>query len=463
MHLSAEIPVRQGIRHVLLLGLGSVLALLLALGVYAARSLSSVSQAGTATTREYFQQSELLENIHTLLWDATNSVRNYLLDPDSTGLNGYRQQARSAWALARKGIEEYREQADAYSRPLADRLARDSGDYWQLADQGLRLTGQRRSQLGLDLVIQKLGPAREKVFGAIAEIGAHDRADLRTEAANSAKFVESAERRLGATIAVIVVLALLVAGTTMFYQAKLEDTAVAQYQAALRANLELERLSRRLLSLQEDERQRIARELHDDYGQRMASLLFELSAVNEGEGLAPEAREAAQKIEEGLRTVAKDLQQLSRNLHSAVLDKIGLEAAIRSDCAQLRKRVGWEISFESSDVPRRMPPPLSLAMYRVFQEALQNALKHAGTRRLSVSLKIEGAELVLRVKDFGGGFDPEAAYQSGSLGLVSMRERLRMVDGRLLIHSGIGEGTEIEARSPVPMPAEIAVEAAEHL
>lgn len=463
MHLPEEIPVRRGVRHILLIGLGSVLALLLTLGVYASRSLSGVSRAGTSATQEYFQRSELTQDINTLLWEATNNVRDYILDPDSTGLSGYQKQARNAWALARKGIEDYRRQADADSRPLADRLAQDSHHYWELAEQGLRLTGHRRSQQGLDLAIGKLEPARERVLSTIAEIGAHDRANLRTEAAGSAKFAESAERRLGATVGVIVVLALLVAGTTMFYQTRLEDTAVAQYQASLRANLELERLSRRLLSLQEDERQRIARELHDDYGQRMASLLFELSAVNEREDLAPEVRETAQKIEEGLRNVAKDLQQLSRSLHSAVLDKIGLEAAIRSDCTQLRKRAEWEISLESSDVPRRLPPPVSLAVYRVFQEALQNALKHAGIRRLVVSLKIEGEELVLRVKDFGGGFDTEAAYQRGSLGLVSMRERLRMVGGRLLIHSEIGKGTEIEARLPVPMPLEAAVTAIERL
>jgi two-component system NarL family sensor kinase len=85
---------------------------------------------------------------------------------------------------------------------------------------------------------------------------------------------------------------------------------------------------------------------------------------------------------ERLGNVAKDLQQLSRSLHSAVLDKIGLEAAIRSDCSALRQRIAWEVDFQSVDVPKRLPEPLSLAAYRVFQEALQNALKHSQTSRL---------------------------------------------------------------------------------
>ena len=156
-----------------------------------------------------------------------------------------------------------------------------------------------------------------------------------------------------------------------------------------------------------------------------------------------------QKMEERLGNVAKDLQQLSRSLHSAVLDKIGLEAAIRSDCNALRQRTAWEIDFQSVDVPKRLPEPLSLAAYRVFQEALQNALKHSHTSRLGVSLHVEGRDLVLRVEDHGLGFNTESTNQTGSLGLLSMRERLRMIGGAFRIYSEIGKGTQVEARLPI--------------
>ena len=100
-------------------------------------------------------------------------------------------------------------------------------------------------------------------------------------------------------------------------------------------------------------------------------------------------------------------------------------------------------------MPKRLPEPLSLAAYRVFQEALQNALKHSQTSRLGVSLTVDGRDLVLRVKDYGRGFDAESANQAGSLGLISMRERLRMVGGAFVIHSEIGKGTQVEARVPI--------------
>ena len=155
-------------------------------------------------------------------------------------------------------------------------------------------------------------------------------------------------------------------------------------------------------------------------------------------------------MEERLGNVAKDMQQLSRSLHSAVLDKIGLEAAIRADCNSLRQRIAWDIDFQSVDVPRRLPEPLNLATYRVFQEALQNTLEHSQTSRLAVVLTVDDGDLILRVKDYGHGFDAEAANQAGSLGLISMRERMRMVGGAFVIHSEIGQkGTQIEARVPI--------------
>ena len=449
MNPPRESPARHGVRRVLLIGLGVVLALLLALGVYAARSLSSVSRAGMSTTREYFQQSERLERVHLLLSSAAGAVRDYLLDSDSLVLPRHREQARRSWAQAMKAIGDYKAVATLERRPLTDQLDAQVSGYWAVADRSLEMTGRQRSEAGVNLLIGQLVPLREQFLATISEIGARDRADLRSAAASTARFVQGAESRLWAAIALTVLLSLLVAGTTVRYLMRLENTALAQYEASVKAGIELEGLSRRLLTLQEDERRRIARELHDDYGQRMASLLFELAAAAERTDATPDLSLAIENMGEHLGNVAKDLQQLSRSLHSAVLEKIGLEAAIRSDCSSLRQRIAWEVDFESVDVPKRLPEPLSLAAYRVFQEALQNALKHSQTSRLGVSLTVEGQDLVLRVKDYGHGFDAESANQTGSLGLLSMRERLRMVGGAFVIHSEIGKGTQVEARLPI--------------
>src|ERR1035438_5562561 len=122
MNSPRDLPERQGTRRVLLTGLGIVLALLLALGVYAAGSLSSVSRAGTLTTREYFQQSERLESVHLLLSSAASAIRDYLLDPDSLALSMHREQARVSWAQAMKAIQAYEGVATSYRRLLTEQL-----------------------------------------------------------------------------------------------------------------------------------------------------------------------------------------------------------------------------------------------------------------------------------------------------------------------------------------------------
>jgi signal transduction histidine kinase len=401
------------------------------------------------TTREYFQQGERLESVRLLLSSAASAVRDYLLDPDSLALPRHREQARRSWLQAMKAIEDYKRVATLARRPLTDQLDAQVSGYWAIAERSLEITGHQRSEAGVNLLIGQLVPLRDTFLETINEIGARDRVDLRSAAAGTARFVQGAETRLWTAIALTVFLSLLVAGTTVVYLVRLENTALAQYEASVKSGVELERLSRRLLTLQEDERRRIARELHDDYGQRMASLLFELAATAERTDATPDLRLVIQKMEERLGNVAKDIQQLSRSLHSAVLDKIGLEAAIRADCSALRQRIAWDIDFQSVDVPKRLPEPLCLAAYRVFQEALQNTLKHSQTSRLAVVLTVDGGDLILRVKDYGHGFDAEAANQAGSLGLISMRERMRMVGGTFLIHSEIGKGTQIEARVPI--------------
>src|ERR1017187_9752120 len=185
------------------------------------------------------------------------------------------------------------------------------------------MTGGQRTETGVNLLIGQLAPLRDRYLATINEIGASDRADLRAAAANTSRFVQGAERRLWAVIALIVLLSLLVAGATVRYLVRLENISLAQYETSVKAAVELERLSRRLMTLQEEEWRRIASELRDDYGQRMAGMLLELAAAAERTDAAPYLRLVMEKMGERLGNVAKDLQQLSRSLHSAVLDKIG--------------------------------------------------------------------------------------------------------------------------------------------
>jgi signal transduction histidine kinase len=208
-------------------------------------------------------------------------------------------------------------------------------------------------------------------------------------------------------------------------------------------------VNRRLIQAHEEERTWIARELHDDINQRVALLAVKLDGLKHR--LPASAAEVRREIEAASQQVVElgsDVQALSHRLHSSKLGYLGLEAAATSFCRELSDQTGVKIEFTSENIPKRLPEEISLCLFRVLQEALQNATKHSGSLHLQVSLKTGGNEVDLTVHDSGIGFDAEEAMKKHGLGLTSMKERLKLVDGQLSIDSKAQRGTTIHARVP---------------
>ena len=221
----------------------------------------------------------------------------------------------------------------------------------------------------------------------------------------------------------------------------------------------LEKIGGKLIEAQEEERGRIARELHDDICQRLALLSMELEQANRG----PSGLGGSAKIEEIRRhcaQIAVDVQALSHKLHSSKLEYLGLAAAIRSFCREFSQQYNVGVQFDDEDVPSYLPYDISLSLFRVTQEALQNAQKHSGVDRFSVSLRGLANEIRLEISDSGTGFDIEKAKFDRGLGLVSMQERVHLVHGTFAIESMANRGTKILAR--VPLAAEMKASVAEN-
>lgn len=208
-------------------------------------------------------------------------------------------------------------------------------------------------------------------------------------------------------------------------------------------------LSRGLIDAQEKERTRIARELHDDIGQRFALLGIALEQLKEGSFDSPEDYVRIEEIRKDVSDIAVDLHSLSHQLHSSKLEYLGLVAATRIYCKEFGERQNLQIDFRSHDVPRNVGHDVSLCLFRVLQESLQNSAKHSGTRSLEVQLWASAGQIHLEVRDSGRGFDVAAASNGAGLGLISMRERLKSVNGTLSIDSQNEGGTTIHARVPV--------------
>jgi PAS domain S-box-containing protein len=212
----------------------------------------------------------------------------------------------------------------------------------------------------------------------------------------------------------------------------------------------LEKIGGKLIEAQEEERGRIARELHDDICQRLALLSMELEQANRdstSSTRSPTLR--MEDIRQHCAEIAVDVQALSHKLHSSKLEYLGVGAAIRSFCHEFCEQYDVGIKFTEENFPNSLPRDVSLSLFRVTQEALQNALKHSGVSRFSVSLRRTADEIQLEVNDQGTGFDAEAALRKKGLGLVSMQERVHLVHGILTITSTAKSGTTILVRIPL--------------
>jgi len=206
---------------------------------------------------------------------------------------------------------------------------------------------------------------------------------------------------------------------------------------------------RKLIEAQEQERLRIGRELHDDICQRLAMLAIELQQVRENSHVLPDVRTRMGELKHQTSEIADDIQSLSHELHSTKLQYLGIAAAMRGFCRKFCEQQKVEIDFQTHDIPGPVSADASLCFFRVLQECLHNASKHSGVRHFEVRLWGTSDEIHLTVKDSGKGFDQEAAKTSPGLGLISMDERVKMVNGTLTIESHSKSGTTIHARVPL--------------
>jgi signal transduction histidine kinase len=223
--------------------------------------------------------------------------------------------------------------------------------------------------------------------------------------------------------------------------------------ASKRVEEELRDLSQRLIRAHEEERALLARELHDDVTQRLALLAIEVGRAELAASEGPQA-EAMRSVREGLVRLSEDIHSLAYQLHPSVLDELGLGEALRAACERVGRQGRISLSAELDALPKSIDRDVALCLFRVAQEALNNVNRHAAARTASVTLRQMDGGLLLAVRDDGVGFDPESPGTRMSLGLASMRERVRLVNGTLDIESAPGQGTSVIAWVPAEREAQ---------
>jgi signal transduction histidine kinase len=205
----------------------------------------------------------------------------------------------------------------------------------------------------------------------------------------------------------------------------------------------LQSLSRRLVELQESERLYISRELHDEAGQVLTSLLVDLRLLEKNTAQPEIILKIVSEMERSLNGVIENLHRIAMALRPASLDHVGLVAALRQHVEAVGEKHGIQARFRSGSVIERLPANVETVLYRIVQEALTNVVRHARATRVDVVLTVRARKLVVLVEDDGVGFDPDAVPGEDHLGLFGIRERAEMIGGTLVIESAPGKGTTI--------------------
>lgn len=220
------------------------------------------------------------------------------------------------------------------------------------------------------------------------------------------------------------------------------------------AEQQVRQLATRLVEAQEEERQRLARELHDEVGQMLTGVKLNLAMLNDSlpEGAA-EAQELIAETRSLVDTTMTGVRQLAAAIRPAALDDLGLIPALHSHVARLVERTGLDVSADLDTGGQRLPRPIETALYRIVQEATTNVVRHAGARRLQLTLRVEDDTVYARMADDGLGFDPQTrlpeAWRQGHIGLLGAQERVASLRGRLEIRSAPGQGTELQVWLPL--------------
>jgi two-component system, chemotaxis family, CheB/CheR fusion protein len=226
-------------------------------------------------------------------------------------------------------------------------------------------------------------------------------------------------------------------------QQAMEQEIAVKSRSLLRAQQQLRDLASHLIVVQEEERQRVARELHDDISQRLSLLDLRCAEVEAGD------TQHISTIRDTVQALNTDVRGISHRLHPAILKDLGLSRALRAMVHEFREREAMPATYSESNLPDDLSASVTTAIYRITQEALRNITKHAGETHVKVSINADDGVVRLQVRDFGLGFDQESDYPNKGLGMISMEERARIVGGNFSVKSALGEGTTIAVEIPL--------------
>jgi signal transduction histidine kinase len=433
------------LRTVLLIGFGGLLVLMFVAGFSALETLRQLHTTEENVHREYVTRNQALMRVTFLVYTYDGQVERYLLTATSldgaTALGEITRQAAEAHAALRS----YPRNRGTAEQLLLEDMERQLAEEERTVQLILSWSREERRQRGPE-VVKELMPLRLQILETSQQIAVSNRQRL-NEGPLLAEF-SVLRRKLTGMVFLALMAGLLLSLMSALYILRLESQAQRRYEELARSRRELEELSARLVDAQETERKSLSRELHDEVGQSLGALLVDVGRLSNL--ISPDAAQIREQLDR-IKTVAENAVNTVRNmallLRPSMLDDLGLVPALEWQAREVSRRTEMEVEVHALNVSERLPDEYKICIYRIVQEALNNAARHASSRTASVTVAQDSEKIQVSIVDRGCGFDTRRVR---GLGLVGMDERVKRLGGSLTIESSPGLGTTVKAELPLP-------------
>ena len=433
------------LRAVLAIGYGGLLVLLLGAGASALQTLRNLHDAEEQARNRSVERRRVLTTVVLSASVYTNNVERILLserppeDPSATGEVFERaEEALSAVKAypADRSPEEQKLLVQLQAYLLEEEGIFRSANAWTPRD--FRDHAQQ-------IVSEQIIPQRQRFVTIAQQIELLN--DSETLAAQQAAFLEFGrlQDRLARLLLIALTSGLVLAVGSAIYILRLERQERLRYAELAQNRAELQELSARLVDAQETERRSISRELHDEVGQALGLLLMDVGRLSSQMEKDAPGQEMAQRIKAVAERTVHTVRNMALLLRPSMLDDLGLVSAVEWYAREISRRGEIEVEVKAEDVSETLPDPLKVCIYRVVQEAVNNAQRHAQAKNVVVELKETSQAVKVQVRDDGRGFD---AKRTRGMGLLGMEERVKRLGGTLAIESQPGMGTIIRAELP---------------
>ncbi len=446
--MKAPVPVRPGggLRIVLLLGFGGLLCMLLIAGGEALSTLQQLHANEQAARQAFLARNQCLLEFRSTLDIYGNRIQEYFFSfrPEVQS-----EAAKEVLALVQQiksSFKTYPPQRGPEERELLATVQKMLAEQESAVNGALAEDHRSEPRTMSRLFYEEVIPRNRRLVAATQQVELWNQRQL--DGAGAATLLAFSDLQAHLTRLLIIILSsgMLLSIGSMVYIMRQDQEARRRYAELVESSGQLSQLSARLLDAQEEERRAISRELHDEVGQSLGALLVDVGRLKAA--IPPEntiLQEQIGKIKATAETTVSAVRNIALLLRPSMLDDLGLIPAIEWQAREVSRRTQMEVEVDSGGVSDDLAEEYKICIYRITQEALNNAARHSGGRRAWVKIEQAAGQIVVTIRDDGRGFDPQ---KTRGLGLVGMEERVRRLGGKLEVESKAGEGTVIKAELP---------------